>query len=75
MEALPEVILLDLSMPIMDGWQFLDWKNKQHDDLVKVPVVIVSAIADFSTPPVGAVGVLRKPVSVTRMIDYIQSFC
>ncbi len=27
-DALPEIILLDLSMPIMDGWQFLDQFSK-----------------------------------------------
>jgi CheY-like chemotaxis protein len=71
----PCVIILDLMMPVMDGWQFLDWKNKQHTDLAKVPVLVVSAVADFASPPSGVVGVLRKPVSVTHMIDYIQSYC
>ncbi|WP_295335752.1 response regulator [Flavobacterium sp.] len=35
---LPEVIFLDLSMPIMDGWQFLDefshLKNKRKDKII-----------------------------------------
>ena len=44
-ESIPDVILLDLNMPIMDGWQFLDecLKNKL---LEKIPIYIVSSSVD-----------------------------
>ncbi len=44
-EALPEVILLDLNMPIMDGWQFLDEFTQAKVDK-KITVYIVSSSID-----------------------------
>lgn len=43
--ALPEVILLDLNMPIMDGWQFLDEFTQVKVDK-KITVYIVSSSID-----------------------------
>ena len=43
-ENLPEIILLDLSMPIMDGWQFLDLYVKAAPSLAKkITLYIVSS--------------------------------
>lgn len=42
---LPDVILLDLNMPIMDGWQFLDEFLKVPDS-EKIPIYIVSSSVD-----------------------------
>lgn len=70
----PCVVILDLMMPVMDGWQFLEWKNSQtqfHD----LPVVVVSAVSHNTQPPKGIQGFLKKPVSVNHMLDYIQSYC
>ncbi len=44
-ETLPEVILLDLNMPIMDGWQFLDEFTQVKVDK-KITVYIVSSSID-----------------------------
>jgi len=44
---LPDVILLDLNMPILDGWQFLDKYEPLIDQLSKIiPVYIVSSSVD-----------------------------
>jgi len=44
-EAIPDVILLDINMPIMDGWQFLDEfvKIESHK---KVTIYVVSSSID-----------------------------
>ncbi|MEO9077295.1 MAG: response regulator [Gelidibacter sp.] len=42
---LPDVILLDLNMPIMDGWQFLDELIK-IPNLKRIPIYIVSSSVD-----------------------------
>lgn len=43
-EILPEVIFLDLSMPIMDGWQFLDEYSKLKLELMnKITIYICSS--------------------------------
>ena len=58
----PGLILLDLMMPIMDGWEFLQ-RQKQDPALAGIPVVIISA-ADTNHAHAIALGVadeLRKP--------------
>jgi CheY-like chemotaxis protein len=44
-KALPSVILLDLKMPGLDGWQFM--KERRRDPaLATIPVIVVSALAE-----------------------------
>ncbi len=46
-EALPDIILLDINMPIMDGWQFLDEYEKIVDKLPKqITIYMVSSSVD-----------------------------
>ena len=62
---LPDVILLDVRMPGMDGFDVLR-KLRQQDDTCRVPVVFVTGEADegsrATAAELGAVGVLVKPV-------------
>tara|TARA_R110002074_G_scaffold197610_6_gene364807 strand:+ start:80124 stop:80459 length:336 start_codon:yes stop_codon:yes gene_type:complete len=45
--VLPDVIFLDLNMPIMNGWEFLDeYKNYQHDISKKTIIYIISSSVD-----------------------------
>jgi CheY-like chemotaxis protein len=44
-ESLPGLILLDLMMPVMDGWQFRAEQRKDRI-LADVPVVVLSALGD-----------------------------
>src|SRR5437868_1805331 len=45
---LPGLILLDLMMPIMDGYRFRQLQQKS-DQLAKIPVIIMTADADIQT--------------------------
>ncbi len=46
-EDLPDVILLDLNMPVMDGWDFLEAFEKFQNDLSKIiKVFIVTSSVD-----------------------------
>jgi PAS domain S-box-containing protein len=58
----PDLITLDIHLPGMDGWEFLE-RFKQHPQYAKVPVVIVSIVADRARGlSLGASQVLQKPV-------------
>jgi len=42
-DQVPDIILLDLNMPIMDGWQFLDeFVKVQHDKVITIYIVTSS---------------------------------
>lgn len=69
----PRLILLDLMMPIMDGWQFLDEREKTPK-VAAVPVVVLSANGTF-TGKDDTVPFLRKPVGVKRLLELIASYC
>jgi serine/threonine-protein kinase RsbW len=72
---LPDLILLDLMMPVLDGWQF---RRRQQDDtaLAPIPVVVLSAAADLArrAGPLGAVALLQKPVEPDRLLGAIRPF-
>jgi CheY-like chemotaxis protein len=70
------LILLDLMMPVMDGWQF---RREQQQDpaLAPIPVVVVSADGNVSqkAATLGAVAYLQKPVEVDALLDTVQRYC
>lgn len=74
----PCLILLDLSMPIMDGWTFrkeqLDLADKE---LASVPVIVLSALTDCQEHgrKLGAADVIPKPVDMDRMVRVVQQHC
>ena len=70
----PSLILLDLMMPVMDGWQF---RTEQMKDpvLSKVPVVVISADASVheKVASFGAASVLPKPISLDRLLRAVEA--
>lgn len=72
-EKKPCVILLDLMMPVMDGRQFLQWKNTQPE-LSEIPVVVISAV-DNGNDLTGAIKFLRKPIDLKDMIAAVDEVC
>jgi CheY-like chemotaxis protein len=68
-EEKPAVILLDLSMPVMDGREFL--KHMGRDPSIPAtPVIIVSALTRDDTVR-GAVNWLQKPVGIDGLLAAI----
>jgi CheY-like chemotaxis protein len=72
----PCVMLLDVRMPDLDGWEVWD-RMKQHRELALTSVVILSADpADHSrTRAVGIREFLRKPVDGSRLLATVNRHC
>jgi CheY-like chemotaxis protein len=72
----PCVILLDIMMPTMDGWQF---RTEQQADpsMMDIPVVVLSAGADAveAAAKMAAAGYLKKPVALERLLGVVKQFC
>jgi CheY-like chemotaxis protein len=73
----PGLVLLDLAMPEMDGWDFLH--VRRHDaKLAAVPVVVFSAVEGFApTDPreLGATAVLQKPLDFCEVVAVARRYC
>jgi len=68
----PCVILLDLLMPGMNGWEFFD-KVRERPELSSVPVIIHSSAA--ARAPAGATRVLQKPLAFERLVSIVAEYC
>jgi CheY-like chemotaxis protein len=68
---IPSVVLLDLMMPVMNGWEFLK-VFKRDGANAEIPVVILSAFADRATIIGGdAIRVLRKPINLSVLFNVL----
>jgi CheY-like chemotaxis protein len=74
----PCIILLDLSMPDMDGIMF-SRELRQHPDrvLAETPIVLFTAVKEVADAmrATGAVSLLRKPADPPQILEAIQRFC
>ena len=69
----PQLILLDLKMPVMDGWQFLS-ERSANTASPKVPVVLLSGLP-FIPNALGVSDFLSKPIKPSRLLDCVRRFC
>jgi CheY-like chemotaxis protein len=66
------VIVLDLMMPVMDGWQFLDLKAASVR-LKKIPTLVVSASSEKRIPPASHTQVvLQKPLDLQGFLNQVH---
>lgn len=72
----PCLIILDLMMPEMNGWELRD-RLLSSPRLKDVPVLLVSGVADLETEASGlkAVDFLNKPVDFDRLYELIGEYC
>src|SRR5262245_60004073 len=68
----PDLILLDLMMPVMDGWEFSQALHRRGD-CRDVPVVVLSADrqAGAKANVVGARGFLSKPFELNELLRLV----
>jgi CheY-like chemotaxis protein len=77
-ETVPCLVLLDLMMPVMSGFDFLDIV-KDDPALSAVSILIVSAAAkdriDQAFKTSRAVGVIPKPVQLKPLLKAVEQYC
>jgi CheY-like chemotaxis protein len=65
----PLVVLLDLMMPGMNGWEFRD-RQRGDPQLAEIPVIVVSALG--KVPGVDAAGYLQKPFNLDDLLTAVR---
>ncbi len=70
------LILLDLMMPVMDGWEF---RERQRSDpaMSRIPVVVLSAdnALEQKISALGVAAWMSKPFDVDRLLDTVGRLC
>ena len=74
----PVLILLDLMMPVMNGWEFLDAQNRDPV-LEGHQVVTISAVSPTQSlqdpEPLDTAGNLQKPINLEPLLATVMKFC
>jgi len=74
----PCLILLDVSMPVMDGIAFGRALRRHADsELAHTPIVLLSALQDLTEAleATGAIDVVSKPVDFDRVMSIVERYC
>jgi CheY-like chemotaxis protein len=69
--ALPRLILLDLMMPEMDGWQFRA-EQLRDASLRNIPVVVMTASRGVDKDDLGGAEVLQKPIGLGDILEAVH---
>ncbi len=71
----PAIVILDLFMPEMDGFQFMA-RLRGDPDLLDIPVIVVSGVVQTGllAGPNGVVPHLSKPFEIEDLIAYVRRF-
>jgi CheY-like chemotaxis protein len=68
----PDVLLLDLMMPTMNGWQFREQQLKDPA-LAGICTVVLTADASATADALDGVHFVRKPVKLDKLLDMIEA--
>lgn len=70
----PDLIVLDLLLPGIDGWKVCRILRGEEPELQKIPIVVVSVLArgDFQSQAMGAISFLNKPFNINDLVDEVE---
>lgn len=75
----PTLVLLDMMMPVMNGWQFIE-AQRSKAQFADISVVVVSAVPEDKAL-IGAEallpveGLLRKPIDIEKLLTVVKQYC
>jgi CheY-like chemotaxis protein len=71
----PSLILLDLMMPVMNGWQFRD-EQLRDPSLSNIPVVVISADPSVRqrTASIAVDHCIRKPIDLEELLALVERY-
>jgi two-component system, chemotaxis family, chemotaxis protein CheY len=72
--APPQLILLDLMMPVMDGWEFAQRMRQKPVAISSIPLIVLSADRNVGSKAleIGAVGHLAKPFELNDLLEMVR---
>lgn len=70
----PCLVLLDLMMPGLNGWDFAQ-EHARDPQLTKIPFCIITAVAPGQPIPNGAAAVMRKPLELKKLLAIVAEHC
>ncbi|NBD10905.1 MULTISPECIES: response regulator [Corallococcus] len=70
----PHLILLDLMMPVMDGWEFAQRMRQKQPSVASIPLIVLSADRNVGSKAkdIGAVGHLAKPFELNDLLSMVR---
>ncbi len=73
-KQMPGLILLDMKMPVMDGWEFAARFRQEFDGGAPIVVVTAAADAKLRAEEIGAQGYLAKPFEIDDLIHCVGKY-
>jgi DNA-binding response OmpR family regulator len=73
-EELPGLILLDMRLPVMNGWEFARELRARHGSAVPIVVVTAAENARARAEEIGAEGWLEKPFDLDAVVAAVRRF-
>jgi len=70
----PDIVLLDMGMPVMDGWSFVRELHARHIDL-QILVMTAARDAQASADAIQAQGFLPKPFKLDQLLTQMERLC
>lgn len=72
--GMPNLILLDMKMPIMNGWQFAIEFISRHDHNTSIVVMTAAADAEQRAKDISAIGWVGKPFALDDLLAKVKKY-
>jgi CheY-like chemotaxis protein len=70
----PCLVLLDLMMPVMDGYVFIE-TQRRDPSLASIPVAVITAGRQIEHERLGNAELLPKPIRLPHLLSLIEKYC